>query len=157
MSGVYTVPFAATSLTVAVDLCEVTAHAARPAMIRGFVLAQKTELGDAQEEMLRITIKSGQTTSGSGGSSTTPVNKDGQGAAAGFVAEQANTTKASAGTIVDHGPWTWNVRSSPLIVMFPEGEEIFLIAGRRATLELVDAPADSIDIYGHLVVQEIGS
>jgi len=155
MSGVYTVPFAAAGVTTSIDLCEIVANAAKPLMIRGLFIGQKTEVGDTQEEMLRFTIKSGQTTSGSGGSATTPVNKDGQGAAAGFTAEQFNTTKASTGTIVDHGPYVWNVRI-PYPDKFPEGEEVFLIAGRRATLELIDAPADTMDIYGHLVVQEIG-
>jgi len=155
MSGVYTVPFAAAGVTTSIDLCEIVAHAARPLMIRGFFIGQKTEVGDTQEEMLRFTIKSGQTTSGSGGSATTPAGKDGTGVGAGLTAEQFNTTKASTGTIVDHGPYTWNVRM-PYPEKFPEGEEIFLNAGKRATLELVDAPADAMDIYGHLVVQEIG-
>lgn len=157
MSGVYTVPFAAAGVTTSIDLCEIVAHAAKPLLIRGFVIGQKTEVGDAQEENLRLTIKSGQTTSGSGGSATTPVNKDGaNGAAAGATAEQFNTTKATTGTILDHGPWPWNVRVTPYVEKFPDGEEVFLAAGRRATLELVDAPADTMDIYGHLVVQEIG-
>ena len=157
MSGVYTVPFIAAGVTTSIDLCELVAHAAKPLLIRGFVIGQKTELGDAQEENLGITIKSGQTTSGSGGSATAGANKDGaNGAAAGFTAEQFNTTKATTGTIVDHGPWLWNVRVVPYVEKLPDGEEIFLAAGRRATLELVDAPADAIDIRGHLVVQEIG-
>ena len=156
MSGVYTVPFAAAGATTSIDLCEITATASQPLMIRGFVLGQKTEVGDAQEENVRVTIKSGATVSGSGGSATTPVNKSGGGTAAGFAAEQFNTTKANTGTIIDHGPWVWNLRSNPLIVMFPEGEEIFLIAARRATFELVDTPVDATDYYGHLVVQEIG-
>jgi len=156
MSGVYTVPFVCAGVTTSIDLSEIVAHAAKPLLIRGFVIGNKTEVGDAQEENLRITIKSGQTVSGSGGSAVTPANKDGQGTAAGFTAEQFNTTKAGTGTIVDHGPWVWNVRVTPYVEKFPDGEEVFLIAGRRATLELVDAPADTMDIYGHLVVQEIG-
>jgi len=156
MSGVYTVPFACAGVTTSIDLSEIVAHTSKPLMIRGFVIGQKTEVGDAQEEMLRITIKSGQTVSGSGGSAVTPSNNDGAAAAAGFTAEQFNTTKAGTGTIVDHGPWPWNVRVSPYVEKFPEGEEKFLIAARRATLELVDAPTDTMDIYGHPVVQEIG-
>lgn len=156
MSGKYRVPFAAIGVTVSLDLCELNAHAARPLVVTGFVLGQKTEVGEAQEENLRIQFKSGQTTSGSGGTATTPSNNDGTSVAAGFTAEQANTTKASAGTIIDHGPYVWNVRSTPIIERLPEGDEIFLVAGRRMTMELVDAPADAIDIYGFLECTEVG-
>lgn len=156
MSGVFTVPFAAAGAMTSIDLCEVTASADKSLMIRGFVIGQVTELGEAQEENLRVTIKSGQTSSGSGGSASTPVNKAEGGPASGFTAEQFNTTKASGGTINDHGPWVWGVRINPLIEKFPEGEEVFLPAGKRATFELVDTPADALSIYGHLVVQEIG-
>jgi hypothetical protein len=154
MSGVFRVPFAYTG-NANVDLSEITAAAGKPLVILGFDIGQTSDVGDTAEEILLLTIKSGQTTSGSGGSAATPVNTDQSGGAASFAAEQANTTKASAGTIVSHGSgWHWNVRM-PLTVRFTQEEQILLPAGTRSTLE-VPAAADSLTIAGQLIVQEVG-
>lgn len=156
MSGIYTVPMAAVAVTAVQDLFEIVGHAARPFVILGFRLNQKSEVADAQEEMLHIALKSGQTVSGSGGSSATPTARDtANTVAAGFTAEINNTTKANTGTIVTHDQWQWNVRQ-PLEILIPEEYRILMVAGRRATIELVDAPADSITIFGEAIVQEIG-
>ena len=157
MSGVYTVDIPNTAVTAAVDLAELVGHAARPFVLLEVHVSQITEIQDAQMEMLQIALKSGQTTSGSGGSTVTPTNNEQPGgAAAGFTVEVMNTTKASAGTIVTHDKWNWNVLG-PLDVIFTDENKKLMGAGRRLTLELVGAPADSITIGGYLVVQEIGS
>lgn len=154
MSGVYTVPFAYTG-NANVDLSEIVAHASKQLVILGVDICQTSDVGDASEEILALTIKSGQTTSGSGGSGATPVPTDPVGGvAAGFTAEQANTTKASAGTIVTHMTIGWNVRMPYERVFTPE-QQIMVGAGRRATLE-IPAAADSLTIAGQLWVQEIG-
>lgn len=152
----YTVQFNAVAVTVAQDLFEIVAHASRVAKIIAFGLSQYTDVGDAQEELLSILLKSGQTTSGSGGSAYTPVALDpANTVAAGFTAEINNTTKASTGTIVTHYPTAWNIRG-PLDIILPEPMQVILPAGRRATLELLAAPADSITMNGYMVVEEIG-
>ena len=69
MSGVYTVQFNGVAVTAAQDLFELVAASGKPIVILGFTLSQTTELGDAAEEALSILLKSGQSTSGSGGSS----------------------------------------------------------------------------------------
>lgn len=154
MSGVFRVPFAYTG-NANVDLSEVTAASTKPLVILGFDIGQTSDVGDAAEEILLLVIKSGQTTSGSGGSSATPVNVDQSGGAASFAAEQANTTKASGGTIVSHGSgFHWNVRM-PLQIRFTQEEQILLPAATRATLE-IPAAADSLTIAGQLICQEIG-
>lgn len=153
MSGVYRVPFAYTGAA-NVDLCEVTAASTKPLVILGYDIAQTSDVGDAAEEILMLSIKSGQTVSGSGGSSSTPVAVDTANAAASFVAEQANTTKANTGTIVEHAAFGWNVRI-PDRVMFTQEQQILLVAARRATLE-IPAAADSLTITGSLWCQEIG-
>jgi hypothetical protein len=156
MSGSFDVPIPHTAVTVQLDICEVTAHASRPCIPLGFELGNSTEVGDAMEEQLIIVLKSGQTTSGSGGSAATPVNTEPGGASAGAVAEVFNTTPASAGTIVEHGRWTWNVRG-PLSVLFTDEQKKLMSAGRRFTLSLIKTPADSLDIGGSLSFQELGS
>lgn len=153
MSGVFRVPFAYTGAA-NVDLSEITAAAAKPCVILGFDIGQTSDVGDAAEEILGLQIKTGQTTSGSGGSASTPVNTDTSGGAASFAAEQANTTKASTGTIVSHGTYHWNVRV-PLQIRFTQEEQILMTAGLRGTLE-IPAAADSLTIAGQLIVQEIG-
>lgn len=154
MSGVFRVPFAYTG-NANVDLCELNAAAGKPLVILGFDIGQTSDVGDAAEEIILLALKTGATTSGTGGSASTPVNTDTSGGAASMTAEQANTTKASGGTIVSHGNgWHWNVRM-PLQVRFTQEEQILLAASGRATLELPVA-ADSLTIAGQLIVQEIG-
>lgn len=154
MSGIYRVPFAYTG-NANVDLAEVTAASTKPICILGFDIGQTSDVGDAAEEILLLQIKSGQSTSGSGGSSTTPVNTDQTGGAASMTSEQANTTKATGGTPVTHGSgFHWNVRM-PLQIRFTQEEQILLGAGVRMTLE-IPAAADSLTVAGQLLVQEIG-
>lgn len=155
MSGIYTVQFTSTAITAAQDLAEIVAHATKQCVLLGFGVSQSTELGDAAEEQLSIVVKSGATVSGSGGSSYTPVANDGSGAASGFTAEVNNTTKANTGTIVTHYAYNWNVRS-PMDIIYPEQYQLIFGAGRRLTIELVGAPADSVTTSFYAVVQEIG-
>jgi hypothetical protein len=155
MSGVYTIQFNGVAATAQQDLFEVVAASGKPIVILGFGLSQSTEVGDTAEEGLSVLLKSGQTTSGSGGSTPTIVATDSSAPSASFTAEANNTTKASVGTIVTHYAYNWNVRM-PLDVIFPEPMQLLMAGSRRATLELATTPADSITISGYLVVQEIG-
>lgn len=156
MSAVYNVPIPFTAVTAAVDIVELNGHAARPFVILEVNLYQITEVGDAQEEQLQLALKTGATTSGSGGNaSANGVATDG-GGASGFGFETFNTTKASGGTIVSRKPMGWNVRG-PFEKIFTDLAQDVYAAAARVTLELVNAPADSITIGGYLVVQEIGS
>lgn len=155
MSGIYTVTFTGVAVTAQQDLFEIVAHSSKQCVLLGFGFSQSTEVGDTAEEGLSVIVKSGQTTSGSGGSAPTPVATDGAGSAAGFTAEANNTTKASAGTIVTHYALNWNVRA-PFDYVLPEQHQIIFGAGRRLTLELATTPADSITMSGYAVVQEVG-
>lgn len=150
--AVFTVPFAYTG-NANVDLLEIVAPTAAKWIILGFDIGQTSDVGDAAEEILALTLKSGQTTSGSGGSTSTPVPTDCvSSVGSGGAAEQANTTKASAGTIITHGTFHWNVRM-PLNVVFTQEQQIILPAARRATLE-IPAATDSLTIAGQMWVQE---
>lgn len=155
MSGTYTVVFSGVAATAQQDLIEVTAAADSPLVLIAFGISQSSEVGDAQEEGLSILVKSGASTSGSGGSSYTPIALDSSQAAASFVSEINNTTKASTGTIVTHYSYNWNVRG-PMDIVLPEPMQIILTASRRLTIELATTPADSITLSGYAVFQEIG-
>jgi len=155
MSGIYTVQFNAVAVTAAQDLFEIVAGSAKPIVLIGFGVSQYTDVGDAAEELLSILVKSGQSTSGSGGSSVTPAATDASGSAASFTCEANNTTKASTGTILTHYAYAWNVRG-PMEIVLPEPMQLIMPASRRMTIELVGAPADSLTMNGYAVVQEIG-
>ena len=155
MSGVYTVQFNGVASTAQQDLFELVAASGKPLVILGYSLSQSSDVGDAKEQQNLILFKSGQTTSGSGGSTPTPVATDSSGGAASFTAEVNNTTKASGGTIVTHEARSWNIRG-PLDVLFTQEQQLIMPAGRRCTLELAKTPTESIDICGTIWVQEIG-
>lgn len=155
MSGTYTVQFNGVTVSAQQDLIEVTAASTKPLVLVSASVSQASDAGDASEELLSILIKSGQTTTGSGGSSYTPVPTDPTYAAAGFTAKVNNTTKASGGTIVTHYASTWNVRVEQDKVL-PDPMTIMLSAGRRLTIELASTPADPLTCNGYAVFQEIG-
>lgn len=154
MSRIYTVQFAGVAATVQQDLFEIVAPSTAAVILHAIELSQTTELGDAAEEQLLIQLKSGQTTSGSGGTAPTPVPLAFGDAAAGATAEVNNTTKASAGTIVTHASWSWNVRGEFFKLFTPELRPI-LRASRRMTVELGTTPADSITLNGTLWFEEL--
>lgn len=155
MSGTYTVQFNAVAATAQQDLIEAVAASTKPLVLVAFGFSQNSDAKDAEEEILSILIKSGQTTTGSGGSSYTPVPTDSSISAAGFTAKINNTTKATAGTIVTHYAYNANIRVAQDWVL-PEPMQLVFAAGRRMTIELATTPADSLTISGYAVFQEIG-
>ena len=155
MGRIYTVQFSGVAVTAQQDLFELVAPADAVVAIHDIHLSQLTEVGDAAEEELLLLLKSGQTTSGSGGTAPTAVPKELGDAAFGGTVEVNNTTKASLGTIVTHYPWHWNVRVPFDKIFTPETRPI-LSPSRRATLELATTPADSITMAGSMTFEEIG-
>lgn len=155
MGRIYTVQFNAVSVTAQQDFFEIVAPSDSVVLIHDITLSQASEVGDTQEEGLAILLKSGQTTSGSGGSAPTPIPRDFGDAAAGLTAEANNTTKATAGTIVTHHAWNWNVRMPFQIIFTPETRPQ-LSPSRRATVELATTPADAIVVSGTITVEEMG-
>lgn len=123
MSRFYTVPYTGT-LTLAgtdADLFELLPVDDKPIRLRGIKLGQTTEIGDAAEEGLRISIirLPATVTSGSGGSTVTPVAIDSHASAAGFTSEANNSTVATtSGTAVILEEFVWNVRISPMEMMW---------------------------------------
>ncbi len=153
---VYTATFTAVAVTAQQDFFEITSPADAVTEILEFHLSQSTEVGDAMEEGLSIAFKSGQTTTGTGGTQAiTPAPLSLGDPAYGGVVDINNTTKATAGTIVTHSCWNWNVRVPLDIIFTPETTKI-LSPSARCTLELMTTPADSITMSGYAVFKEIG-
>lgn len=125
MSRIYTVSYQGTLTNAGgdADLLEVLPADDKPIKLRGFVLSQISEVGDAAEEGLRISILRlpATVTSGSGGSAVTPAPMDSADAAAGAACECNNATVATtSGTIVTLAEYGWNIRNSPFPEWFPD-------------------------------------
>ena len=122
---VYTVPYNGTLTNAGgdSDWLEILPADDKVVMLRGIVVGQISEVGDAASEGVRISIirMTATVTSGSGGSAVTPVGLDDLSPAAGFAAECNNTTVAttsgSTTTIMELG---WVIQNAPLEFWFPE-------------------------------------
>jgi hypothetical protein len=148
MGRIYAVPYQGTITNAGgnSDLLEILSADDKPVILRGFTLGQISEVGDAAEEGLRISIlrMTATVTSGSGGSAVTPVPLDATDTAAGFTAECNNTTVATtSGATTNVCEFGWNIRSSPYEFWFPE--ERFCPKARQTEALLVrmeTTPAD---------------
>lgn len=157
MGRVYQVPIPFVAQTAQIDFFELTAAADKPVRIHEIYLAQSTEFGDAAEEQLTLKLKraNGSVTSGSGGSSPTPVPLDPVDSAAGMTAEVNNTTKLAVGTgtITDERLYAWNVRQPFHLVFTPETRPK-INPQEKKVIELTTTPADSITMGGYVIVEE---
>lgn len=155
MSRMYTLVFRGIAATAVQDIFEVTPADDKPVRIAGLFLSQDTDAGDAEEEVLDLRIRRGNTTSGSGGAAVTPEAINPSDAAAGATAERNNTTQASAGTVDELHADAWNVRV-PYQMWWPEDTRPMATQGNTTMcVSLETAPADSITISGTLYIEEM--
>jgi hypothetical protein len=143
----------AIAVTTATDLFHLTATADSAVLIHELDLCQTTDLGDAQEEVLRIGIYIG-VTGGSGGTALTEVKYATQDAAAVTgVALAANSSISTGGTLL--GILGWNIRV-PLEKVWTPETRIRCDSGEDPiAFRLMAAPADSITISGTLIWEEL--
>lgn len=119
MSRVYTVPFQGTMTAAGGDteLFYLKPAADKPVRVRGFRLCQFSEVGDAAEENIRISIiwLPATVTASSGGTAVTPVDVDRiANTTAGFTARCNDSTVATtSGTAVTLEELAWNERATP--------------------------------------------
>lgn len=152
--GMYSIVIPATAISAAVDLLELLSADDKPIELCGIEIAQTSDVGDAQDEVCRISVVRGNTTSGSGGSSATPAPLDPSDGAASFSAEIANTTAASAGTAVTLMEIGWNVRAG-YSMYWPEGFRPKTTQGAGLLCLRQAAPADSLTTDMTVWVREI--
>ena len=155
MGRIYTAQFTDVAVSAIQDLFEIVAPADAIVVIHDLHLSQKSDVGDAAEEILNIQLTSGHTTSGSGGSAPTAIPVELGDAAFGGTVEANNTTQAVSGTIVTHYSWDWNIRGPFDKIWTPETRPI-LSPSCRACVELPAAPADAITMSGTITFEEIG-
>lgn len=153
---VYTVSFANVSVSAAQDLFEVSPADDKPVELIGLFLAQNGvgDVGDAAEELIRISVIRGHATSGTGTAATAhPVKRTDP--AAGFACEINNTTVASTGTPITLHEDAFNVRAGYML-WWPEGTEPDAAQGDTTIVVRIPAPADAITLTGTLYVRELG-
>lgn len=158
MARTYSVSFSAVSVSAAQDLFEISAADDKPVKLKGFSIAQtgNSDVGDAAEELLKLAVIRGHSTSGSGGTTPTPRPLNPSDAAAGFSAEANNTTIASGGTGVTLHEGAFNVRG-PYDYWWPDGLEPSATQGNTTiVLRMASAPADAITLSATLYVIEEG-
>lgn len=155
MGRVYSVNFEGVAVTAAQDFFELTPADDKPIRLLGMFLSQSTEIGDAQDEMLRVQVLRGHSTSGSGGSAATPIPIDPSSPAAGVAAEVNNTTIASSGTAVILHSESFNVRAGLGHWWIPECAPIANQGNTTIVVRLLANPADSVTMNGTLYVEEL--
>lgn len=159
MSRLYSVTIDAGSITNAngdYELLELDAAAGKPIEICGWDLGQTSELQEAQEEQLRITIIRGHTTDGTGGSSFTPQPIEASGAAAGFTADILRTGIASSGSPVTIWGFPLPVRAGHQYGPVPEGYGFATSEANLLVVRLATAVADDLTFQGAFLIREYG-
>lgn len=155
--GVYTVSFDQQTIASAsgdYDLFEIVPADDKPVEIVALSLGNKSEVGDAQDEMLAYSIVRGNTTS-SNGSAATPQPLDPSDGAASFTAETVGSTPATSGTSVALVVDTFNVRAG-LMLVFPEAMRPKVSqANTGMYVRLTTAVADDLTLSGTVWVREL--
>lgn len=155
MGRIYTANFGATAVSAIQDIFEVVAPADAAVIIHEILLGQTSDVGDAAEEILRLQMTFGHTTSGSGGSALTARPHSLGDAAFGGTVEANNTTQASAGSPITRKELTFNIRVGLERVPIPEVRHI-ISPSARFVLELPAAPGDALTMGGSITLEEIG-
>jgi hypothetical protein len=142
------------------DLLSIQPAANKPCRLAGWILGQTTEVADAAEESLRISVHHMATTFtvGSGGSaiSAPAPERPGYDPAAGFTARCNDTTVATtSGTDTVKEETAWNIRSTPWERFIPEEMRLKAINGEAIVVKMDSTPADDIAANLTFFVEEL--
>lgn len=133
------------------DLFELVAPTDQTVCIHRVLVSQNSDAGDAEAEMARVRFIRGHATSGSGGSTATPVDLGTSGATYTGTCEINNTTPASSGGASVHVEG-FNVQAG-LDYMPPPEQRIWLKPSQRLVVNLPAAPADGLSVDGTLIYE----
>lgn len=154
---IFAATFSAVAVSAAQDLFEIVAPAGSWVTIREIRVGQYSDSGDAAAEALGISILRGYTTSGSGGSTATPVaitNPQTNARSADSTVEVNNTTVAADGSPVICLADAFNIAAGWHYYPVPE-ERIKVKPSQRLVVRLT-APADALTMNGTIVFEEHG-
>lgn len=164
MSRVYSVPFNGTVTNAGgdTDLWSLQPADDKPIRLLGYTLGNVSEVGDAAEEALRITVKYLPVTFtvGSGGSAVTAVAPidDPAGTVWGATVRTNDTTVAtSSGTVLVRDEFAWNIRNSPYERWYPS-EKLMPYSAQGSTgicIRCETTPADDFTFSGTAFFEEL--
>jgi hypothetical protein len=157
---IYRLPLVATAVTAAVDLAEINPNTSQMLKLLGIRLGQSTELGDAQDEELPVSLVTGFTTGGSSGvGATTAIPDDVGDSTFGGTCKTFSTTQANTGTVVTRVLGTWKVIGGEFLWLpVPLTENpggLWIPYNTRAVIR-IPAPADSVTIAGEVIFGTVG-
>jgi len=152
----YVATFEAVAVTATQDFFCIEPADDKLVIVHRLLLAQHTDVKDAEEEILRYQVLRGNTTTGSGGTTPTARPLNPSDTAFGGVVEANNTTAASAGTAVALHTGYFNIRIGEDMVWTPETRPITTQAIGFMAVRLLAAPADSITMAGTIYFEELG-
>lgn len=157
---IYRLQLAATAVTAAVDLAEINPATNQMLKLLSMRFGQTTELGDAADEELPVTLVTGFTTSGSVGTGAVVPIPDEVGDVFGGACETFNTTQANTGTPVSRQLGVFKVIAGEFIwqpvPLLENPGGIWIPYNTRAVIR-IPAPADSITISGEVVFGTVGA
>lgn len=158
MSRLYSINFENVAVTAAQDFFDIAPATNKPIVLHGCWISQSTEVGDAQEEFLRLKIIYGLATVGSGGGAFTPVPLNPADTAAGMTARINDTTVAVVGAGTTSVIWaeSFNERVGWVWLPTPEMRPVITAAQTRVVVTMLSTPADSVTMNGTLIVEELG-
>ena len=152
MGRICSFSFSGQARTVVSGLMELANASDRVTLIHEFGLSQLLDFGDAEEEMLLISILKG-VTAGTGGTGATEVNWDAGDSAPTAVGTYGRTSSTSGNLIQNV---YWNLRVPLQVIYTPETRPV-LGPSEVFVVELDTAPADSVTFGGYLVWEELGT
>jgi hypothetical protein len=155
MGRMYYAPIDAPAVTVSQNLWSLQPAADDPILLHAFEISNLTEAGDAEEEMLEIDLirHTGTPTAGTGTAVTErPAIQDDTATTAAVLEDL--TVDVSSGTAETMIKFGWNVRVPYLWLPPPEGR-IQVKDNDIILLDLVTAPADTMDIVGWILYEEV--
>ena len=161
MGRIYRIPYSGTLTNAGgnADLLEVLPATNKPVRLLGWSIGQSSEVAEAQEENLRITVNRFPATVTSGnGTAVTPRPTTTSGAAAALTAECNGATVATtSGTAILLEEHAWNVRATPWEFWYPDplvAPEF--IAGEACIIRAESTPTDDISVAMTFWVEELG-
>ena len=150
--GTYSAPMDALAFTTATDVFEITAAAGARIRIHEIDLCQTTDLGDAQEEVLRIGLYRGVTAGATGTALTEQPYEDSNDGAATAAVVANRGTASTGGTLLQI--IGWNIRIPLEKIWTPETRPVAELS-TVMTFKLLAAPTDSITVSGALIWEEL--
>lgn len=142
----------AQAISTAVDLFHITIADDKPFYLLGLDICQTTDLGDANEEVLRLGFYSGVTGGGAGAALTEAALSDAHGATI-STAVVGQGAASTGGTL--RKVFYWNIRQAgPVWIATPETVIRVGQGGSACAIRLLAAPADSITVSAEITFAE---